>query len=327
MYYSIPHTKEKKEITEYILPDESLYFKYPFKYDAILIDEYQDYDDLWISNIQKIVKPKNEGGELVFFCDEKQSLYERESSDGNEKFSSKNSNWEIMPPRDFRGNIHTAYLANAFQNEYLKSKYEYAPVKTSNRASMEKLASISYLYCSDIFERDQSSQEICNFLQVTLGINIQDVCFIAKEGEQLRSLNDFLNIGNTVYNKTNTMIETTEEYNNLAKTRSGKSLSNAVQALRKPLKEKFFGLIPEKVTLSTVASFKGWEADIICLLISRKDVDRQKNETIYTGLTRARKHLIIINDDKIYDDFFRTHIDDANIYDIPSITQEEEMPF
>ena len=51
------------------------------------------------------------------------------------------------------------------------------------------------------------------------------------------------------------------------------------------------------VKLSTIHSFKGWESETIFLIIEKKhtNVEATFDEILYTGLTRSRKNLIIIN--------------------------------
>ena len=48
----------------------------PF-YDAILVDEGQDYTLKWWNSLQKALKP---GGEMLLVADKTQNLYEREQS-------------------------------------------------------------------------------------------------------------------------------------------------------------------------------------------------------------------------------------------------------
>jgi ATP-dependent exoDNAse (exonuclease V) alpha subunit len=74
--------------------------------------------------------------------------------------------------------------------------------------------------------------------------------------------------------------------------------------------------------LSTIFSFKGWEADNVILFIQKtespeKDTSQPKliyeapansinPEIIYTAITRARKNLFIFNfENEMYDKFFK----------------------
>ncbi len=51
------------------------------------------------------------------------------------------------------------------------------------------------------------------------------------------------------------------------------------------------------IKLSTIHSFKGWESETVFLIIEKKhtNVEATFDEILYTGLTRSRKNLIIIN--------------------------------
>lgn len=51
------------------------------------------------------------------------------------------------------------------------------------------------------------------------------------------------------------------------------------------------------VKLSTIHSFKGWESETVFLIIEKKhtSIEATFDEILYTGLTRSRKNLIIIN--------------------------------
>ena len=54
------------------------------------------------------------------------------------------------------------------------------------------------------------------------------------------------------------------------------------------------------IKLSTVHSFKGWESELLFLIIEPKyhsntEFERSFDEIIYTGITRCRSNLIILN--------------------------------
>ena len=51
------------------------------------------------------------------------------------------------------------------------------------------------------------------------------------------------------------------------------------------------------VKISTVHSFKGWESETLFLIIEKKfsGMAQTFDEILYTGLTRSRNNLVIIN--------------------------------
>ena len=69
------------------------------------------------------------------------------------------------------------------------------------------------------------------------------------------------------------------------------------------------------IKVSTINSFKGWESDVVFLILEpRYDITTQFNlsfdELLYTGLTRCKRNLIIINyGNKEYDKKIRPIMD------------------
>ena len=49
------------------------------------------------------------------------------------------------------------------------------------------------------------------------------------------------------------------------------------------------------VKVSTIHSFKGWESQAIFLIIENSTSKDEFNELLYTGITRARENLVVIN--------------------------------
>ena len=89
-------------------------------YQTILADEVQDYTKVWVDNLHKLLKP---GGELVFFCDEEQNIYERKLvTDGgkNRVYTGVGGNWNnLKQTYRFEGKI--ADLARSFQLEFFSN--------------------------------------------------------------------------------------------------------------------------------------------------------------------------------------------------------------
>lgn len=72
--------------------------------------------------------------------------------------------------------------------------------------------------------------------------------------------------------------------------------SDTIKNLRNNKKLHFY-MNSGTVKLSTIHSFKGWESETVFLIIEKThtDVEATFDEVLYTGLTRSRKNLIIIN--------------------------------
>jgi superfamily I DNA/RNA helicase len=67
--------------------------------------------------------------------------------------------------------------------------------------------------------------------------------------------------------------------------------------LQRSRKLHFNGLA-DVIKFSTVHSYKGWESDTIVELVEPNSQDEEKDtvcELIYTGFTRAKRNLFVIN--------------------------------
>lgn len=85
------------------------------------------------------------------------------------------------------------------------------------------------------------------------------------------------------------------------------SVDRELEKIRKN-KRFHFNMNSGFMKLSTVHSFKGWEIKTLFLIID-KESESLNEEIIYTGLTRCRENLIIINKGNIqYDNFFRKFV-------------------
>lgn len=61
-------------------------------------------------------------------------------------------------------------------------------------------------------------------------------------------------------------------------------------------KKAHFWMNTGTIKISTIHSFKGWESDTVFLILEKhKDGATAFDELIYTGITRCRSNLVIIN--------------------------------
>ena len=64
------------------------------------------------------------------------------------------------------------------------------------------------------------------------------------------------------------------------------------------------------IKISSVHSFKGWESDTVFLIVPSEKTSESFDELIYTGITRARTNLFIINlNNKEYHEKLKTLVD------------------
>ena len=137
-----------------------------------------------------------------------------------------------------------------------------------------------------------------------------DACFLGGKISSLRIIDK--SIRDKFHQKTKTMFETQEIYNFLRDRyeNDDKKFEEEIKNIRRNKKFHFWnnsGLLK----LSTIHSFKGWEIDTLFLIIespdprAEDDKDDEKDELIYTAITRCRNNLIIFNiGNTRYHDFF-----------------------
>jgi superfamily I DNA/RNA helicase len=77
---------------------------------------------------------------------------------------------------------------------------------------------------------------------------------------------------------------------------SADRMSDRIKMIRNNKKLHFY-MNSGTVKISTVHSFKGWESETLFLIIERKysGMSQSFDEILYTGLTRSRNNLVIIN--------------------------------
>ena len=115
-----------------------------------------------------------------------------------------------------------------------------------------------------------------------------------------------------------TTFETKEVYDRLLETCKGKVNSKFQEELDKVRanKKAHFTMISDRIKMSSIYSYKGWEAPCVILLIlpepEHSDALENRPELIYTAITRARDNLFIINmDNSTYHNFFQSQITDG----------------
>lgn len=276
------------------------------KYQAIFIDEVQDYQEEWIRIIKKYFLV--DGGEFVVFGDEKQNVYNTKLDEDKKPNTTIVGRWTNLD-QSFRLNNKILQLAEDFQSKYFREKYELdkAIPKQQELASTE--AGIEYYKFND----DDTIVDLSKFILGKIKKNTilpQDVCIIAHANQLLREV-DF-EIRKDTKQKTYTTFETQERYNDLKikfgdKSNEKYNLENTIKTIRRNKRFNFL-MNSEGIKLSTVHSFKGLEINTLFLIIDNKS-SHETSEIIYTALTRCRNTLFIlnINNDK-YDEFFNEKI-------------------
>jgi len=277
------------------------------KFDIILIDEIQDYMQSWIDIVTNYFT-HNET-EFVVFGDEKQNIYERELDENNEPIVRTIPGvWNKSLNTSHRFSSNIGNIAIKFQKSVFGQKYSLDELNVMSKIDFEKRIIEYHFFHS--FDANILYEQIYRVLENNQ-IHSSDTGILCSKVELLREI-DFL-IRTKKNELTTTTFETKEEYEKIKDSGADEeTLKNKLEDLRK-IKKNHFWMKTGTVKLSTVHSFKGWEIDTLFLFIENEEEECQEftnAELIYTGLTRARRNLIVFNlGNNRYDDFFKKEIE------------------
>lgn len=253
-----------------------------FKYDAILIDEGQDYRWEWYNFLSKFL---NERNELYLVCDEKQNIYGRELSwiNGQMKNVQFRGRWSEL------NTIHRlprriAELANKFSESFQLAQsveFDYAQ-KTlfNNRESFFQWKNIDKgHWLSEIYDAYQTF----NKKQIaSKRVKPSEIAILLPKNQMGGEVVEFMEskgIGS----------------NHVFLTKKGRKWRN----------KKISPLDDERLKISTIHQFKGWESPNVILLIPEhwRGGDKNLDSVVYTAMTRTLQNLIVLNCNKRYNEF------------------------
>ncbi|BAZ31984.1 hypothetical protein NIES4074_44580 [Cylindrospermum sp. NIES-4074] len=273
------------------------------KYQVILIDELQDYKEEW----QRIIRRYflDDGGEFVVFGDVNQNIYDRPLDEYKDfKAVGIPGEWNVLK-ESFRLITKVANIAVEFQKTFFNGKYKFDEINQVNQKSNSE-GYYQYIYYDQLINIKDIVDNIYSLI-IKLNKHPNDICFLSQRIGILRQI-DYL-IRNNQHENTQTMFESQEIYEKF-KTESNNEYANKLKKVRDNKKFNFW-MNPGTVKLSTIHSFKGWEIDTLFLIIEDDyDEDSESkfsiDELIYTGLTRCRNNLIVVNiSNQRYHSFFQ----------------------
>ena len=269
--------------------------KFP-KYKSIFIDEIQDYETTWIRVIKKYFL--DEDGEFVVFGDEKQNVYNRELDEDKKINTTIPGRWNELKD-SFRFNGVIVDLTNSFQEKFLSEKYEVSKIVKQNTLDFNN-EKIEYIH----FDKQSTIKELAYAIHLQINndnLKLKDVSIIGSRIKFLQQLDYILR--KELQRPTQTTFEIKEYVENYG---DDEKVISDIQNFKK----NSFDIYSDSIKLSTIQSFKGYEAETLFFIITDADMN---DETIYTAFTRAKKNLYIINiGNQKYDDFFKQNIVSTN---------------
>lgn len=278
------------------------------KYDAIFFDETQDYKYEWYLLVKNNFL--KEGGEFVVFGDGRQNIYGRQQDEEHEPrvpgILGRWTNINEKTNNTFRiENPEIIRLSSLFQETF----FDYSePLAQQTEMLFEQFYTKYWNVGKDV-----SAETLCKNIMWIInehGLNKRDVSVLSQTCDILREIeNIYIKHGGK---QPITTFETEEDFvyvkiNNLPK--------ENIKKIRR-IKKLHFTIDSEEIKLATIHSFKGWESSSVILILQSEesindmyDNIKSSPELIYTGITRAKRNLFILNMGNLkYHDFFSKNI-------------------
>lgn len=264
-----------------------------------MIDEAQDFKVEWLRLIQHAFL--NTDGELVLFRDERQNIYKRELEEKKIKTNIAGA-WNQLD-----GNYRLPHwiqnIASEFYKEFLSQKYEEDNLTVQEAFDIEGLKfDTRYVYY--VYKKYPTINDTGKLIQIMkqIGGHLNDICILGTNTKQLYLFDNYLR--ESPRERSTTTFEEQETYVKLCEKVDQAQISEGefhakIKEIRKN-KKMAFQMNTGTTKLSTIHSFKGWQVDNLILIIedtpnSSDTEDLSMDEVIYTGLTRCRQNLIILN--------------------------------
>lgn len=269
------------------------------KYAAIFIDEVQDYRTEWLRILSNNFL--EEDGEFVVFGDAKQNIYNRPiDANGQVRLEFISGGWNNSLNQSMRfANTQLANLAMDFQRAFFPN------LQTDNIETREQ--SLDFDSCIKYWNINSATDlntimSNCRWIIQKFDVEVKDVVVLSANCETLRELDYFYkqqtSKGTLMTNETKEqfgVLKNDLEYTDF-------KFFSDLNHLRRS-KRMHFTMDTDFLKLSTIHSYKGWEAKAVILVLTPPKDDNSeeaqvhiKDESlIYTAITRAKEKLFILN--------------------------------
>ena len=248
------------------------------EYDAILIDEGQDFEKLWYDMLCLFL---NNNDELLLVLDEKQNIYSRDNSWTDSMNGTKfRGRWRILK-ESYRIPYLLLEKVNLFAEQYLPNIGS-TPIPNSYQTDFYDPHYIwRNLNGTSIVDKVDSA---FNWLTRKKGIHPQDIIILLPTHQVGWSLVKYFNEKKIQVN--HVFEDDTNDHQH----------------------KRSFWMGDSRLKMSTLHSFKGWELMNVILIIppDGSGSEPELDSLIYTSLTRTRSNLIVFNRHSKYVEYGNT---------------------
>ena len=268
------------------------------RYATILIDEVQDYESVWIQTLADYFLEPD--GELVVFGDEKQNVYHRALDEKKlPKVPTVPGDWRTLK-ESHRLGPGGLRLAQDFQRTFFADRY--TPDDDVEQGDLfAQPGVVRYHHTGRI--SDDALFDLVAAEITALGVHPNEVAVLSPSTATVRAIEQ--RFRTRAHERTERTFETQEQYEELAAMhgcnprdlpKPNTPFDLDLQKLRRVRKLNFWPN-PGVVKLSTVLSFKGWEAPTLVFVLRHSDLRDDVaaiDEVVYTALTRAKTNAVVI---------------------------------
>ena len=286
------------------------------RYRSIVIDEVQDFKEEWLYTI--ITYFLEDNGFVSVFGDGEQNIFDRKLEDETKMptVPTFRGTWGVMNERVSMRikNPQIANLSSKFAKTFVSPDTE--PLQMQENLFDEFF--VKYWNVGRNTAADKLAGNI-KWIIENYKLKEKDVAVLAGSINVLRDIS--YSYRNGFKQGVMSSFETKEEHDNVVQPPNRPTfIKKDLDAIRRAYKTHFTTDC-EFIKMSTIHSFKGWEADNVILILQSEIAENEENDgyevvkrennpaLIYTALTRARCNLFIINlGNSEYDDFFAKNI-------------------
>lgn len=284
--------------------DKSIFENYKDKipkYDAIFIDEAQDFKSEWFDILLEYFA--SDKAEFVVFADEKQNIYNRISDETKLPMTPIPGRWNELK-QSYRLHNKIIELAVDFQKNF-GDKYNKDSLSDVKNEQGSLLVPMMEYEVIGIVHYRELAQNIMNKIEKN-HIKNQTIGVLLFTHNAVQKVDYFLR--NTFKVQTNSMCISKEEKDAYDKSEDQyKNEKRDMDSLKRTKKENF-QISNNAINISTIHSFKGWEVENLFIILGahKQDYDNEeiiksvKSELIYTAITRCKERLFIISMDTSY---------------------------
>jgi superfamily I DNA/RNA helicase len=248
-------------------------------YDAVLIDEGQDFEPDWY---QVLCSFLSENDEVLFVADERQNVYQRDQLWTNSMKGTKfRGRWRELK-ESYRLPVPVIEKANHFAEVFMNSQGS-EPIPAVYQMSLPGFdPHLVWRNMDSFYDCAQKSVEIFKFLTREKEQHPQDMIILLPTHEEgWIMLQRFMEAG---ISDVNHVFEDKDNSHH---------------------HKKSFWMGDGRLKMSTIHSFKGWELKNVILITPEDSCFRGESldSLIYTAITRTRENLIVLNRNKKFNSY------------------------